>query len=233
MTSLVLEVNKRNLTGKAVRKLRKAGAIPAVLYGKAVSAIALEVPKSKFLRIFREAGENTVLKLAIADAGNLDVRDVLIHQVAADPLSGDPLHVDFYQVRLDEAVRVMVPLIFTGESAVVKNEAGVLVRALQEIEVEALPGKIPEAIEVDISRLATFDHAIHVSDLSVPAGVKVITPLGVTVAMAQPPRTGEELKALDETPLKAAAPEVMTEAEVKKKAAEEAAAAAAAAEQKK
>lgn len=227
--TLTLAAKKRDILGKAVRKIRNAGALPAVLYGRGIPSTALEVSASEFLRIFREAGENTVLKLAITDGGREDVRNVLIHDVSRDPLSGMPIHVDFYQVRMDEKVKVAVPLEFVGESPAVKNEGGVLVKSLQELEVEALPAHIPETIRVDIAPLATFDDAIYVRDLAIPPGVEVKVPADTAVASVQPPRGEEELKALEEAPT-AAAPEVVTEAEAKKKE-EEAQAAAEAVEE--
>lgn len=213
---LTLAAKKRGIYGKAVRKLRKSGVLPAVLYGHGVPSTALEIFQRDFLRVFREAGENTIVTLTIEEDGRQDVRNVLIHDVATDPITGMPIHVDFYQVRLDEKVKVAVPLVFVGESPAVKHEGGVLVKALQELEIEALPANIPEEITVDISSLATFEDAIYVRDLAIPEGVEVLVPGDSAVASVQPPRTEEELKALEEPPL-AAAPEVITEAEAKKK----------------
>jgi large subunit ribosomal protein L25 len=219
---LVLEANKRAVLGKAARKRRASGILPGVVYGRDVKAIPLEISRKEFLRVFKEAGENMVFKLAITEDGKRDVRNVLIHDVAVDSLARTPLHVDFYQVRLDEAVRVTVPLEFIGESPAVENDGGVLVKSLQEIEIEALPGKIPEAIQVDVSRLASFEDAIHVRDLAIPPDVKVVADLDSTVATVQPPRTDEELKALEQAPVAVAPEEIITEAQAKKKAEEEA-----------
>lgn len=216
LETLTLAAKKREIHGKAVRKIRKTGALPAVLYGRGMPSTSLEVSQNDFLRVFREAGENRVLKLAIADGGRQDVRNVLIHDVSRDPMSGEVLHVDFYQVRLDEKVKVTVPLVFAGESPAVKNEGGVLVKSLQELEIEALPTNIPEEITVDISSLATFGDSIYVRDLAIPANVEVVTAGDSAVASVQPPRTEEELKALEEAPAVGAA-EVITEAEAKKK----------------
>jgi large subunit ribosomal protein L25 len=217
MAELTLEAKKRSILGKAVRKLRSAGILPAVLYGRGIEPLPLEVSRAEFLKVFRKGGENAILKLDIKSGSESDVRNVLIHDVAIDALRGVPLHVDFYQVRLDEAVRVMVPLEFVGESPAVKNEGGILVRSLQEVEVESLPTKIPEKIEVDISKLVTFEDAIHVRDLVVSSDIKIITDKDATIATVQPPRSEEELKALEETPAPTP-PEVITEAEAKKKA---------------
>jgi large subunit ribosomal protein L25 len=116
---------------------------------------------------------------------------------------------------------VTVPLEFIGESPAVENDGGVLVKSLQEIEIEALPGKIPEAIQVDVSRLASFEDAIHVRDLAIPPDVKVVDDSDSTVATVQPPRTDEELKALEQAPVAVAPEEIITEAQAKKKAEEE------------
>lgn len=213
---ITLEAKKREITGKKVRKLCRAGILPGVLYGRGVETLPLEISQSEFLRVFQKAGENIVFELEIADFGKKDVRNVLIHDVSLNALSGRPFHVDFYQIRLDEVVRVAVPLVFVGESAAVENENGVFVKALQELEVEALPGDIPQEIEVDISSLATFEDAILVRDLRIAQNVKVLIEPETQIASVQPPRTDEELKALEQAPA-AAAPEIVTEAEEKKK----------------
>ncbi len=215
MPEILLEAKKREISGKAVKKLRKQGIMPAILYGHGINPVPVQVPREQFLKIFRKAGENTIFKLVIRDEKLEDVRDVLIHDVEFDPLDGLPIHADFYQVRLDEKVTVSVPLVFIGESPAVKNEGGILVKALQELEIEALPKDIPEEIKVDISKLLTFEDAIYVKDLDIPSGVKVLVLPDVVVALVQPPRSEEELKALEEAPV--ASPEVITEREAKKK----------------
>lgn len=217
---LILEANKRNIVGKAARKLRASGVIPGVLYGRGIDAVSLSVAQKDFTRLFKTAGENTVLKLALVDSsGERDVRDVLIHDVSIDALNGSVLHVDFYQVRMDEVVRVEVPIEIKGESPAVKNEGGILVKALQEVEVEALPGKIPESIDIDVSSLVAFDEAIHVRDLPTSGEYVIITDMDLIVVTVQPPRTEAELKSLEQAS-DSAAPTPMTEAEAKKKAME-------------
>lgn len=212
---ITLAATKRAVLGKAVRKLRRAGSVPAVLYGRGIKNVSLEVPAGDFERALDAAGENALLELSITDGEVRDSRNVLIHDVSRDPLTGKPVHVDFYQVRMDEAVRVGVPIVFIGESPAVKNEGGILVKSLQELEVETMPGNIPDSFEADISRLATFEDNLYVKDLAVPAGVKVLMDSETPVASVQPPRTEEELKALEEKPAEAPA-EVATEAEEKR-----------------
>jgi len=134
------------------------------------------------------------------------------------------MHVDFYQVRMDEAVRVAVPLEFVGSSSAIVTMGGILVKALQELEIESLPGAIPETIKVDISSLKTFEDNIYVRDLKVPSGVKVLADENTPVASVQPPRSEEELKALEEKPV-AEVREVIVETEEKKKEREAAASA--------
>ncbi len=118
------------------------------------------------------------------------VRDIQIH-----PLKGHITHIDFYQVRLDEEITAEIPLEFVGESPAVKDLGGTFVRNIDAVEVEALPQDLPHDIEVDISILDTFEKVIHVSDLKVPQGVKVMLEPGEVIALVQEPRTQEEIDA--------------------------------------
>lgn len=201
--------------GKIAKRLRRGGCLPAVLYGHGIESTPVEIGTVDFEKVFRLAGENTLIRLVIMNDKGGDVRNVLIHEVAMDPIKERPLHVDFYQVRMDEAVRVAVPLEFVGESSAVKNDGGILVKALQELEIEALPDLIPEKIEVDVSKLVTFDDAIYVKDLKAPLNAKVLAEGDTPVASVQPPRSEEELMALEEKPVEAVE-KVAVEVEEKK-----------------
>lgn len=224
---LTLEAKKRTETGRKVNALRKQGFIPAVVYGYKAEVQSISIPIKAFKKALAEAGESTLLIL------NVEGKDfnVLIHDVSLDPVKDQPIHADFLAVQMDKEVHTKVELEFIGESIAVKQEGGVLVKVMHEIEVSALPKDLPHTIEVDLNELRAIGDRIFVSNLSAP-NVKFLAPSDEVVALIDAPRTEEELKAELETE-PAATVEVMTEAETKKKVEEEAKAAAGEPEEKK
>jgi len=201
--TLELKAQVRNTVGKKLKTLREKGIIPAVVYGHGHKPISLEVNYEEFRNLFEKAGESTLLKLKIKNeklkTGEED-KNVLIHDIARDPMSDKFIHVDFYQVRMDKTLTAEVQLVFVGEASAVKNLDGILVKNITEVEVEALPKDLPHEIKVDISFLDSFDKRIRIKDLQLPIGVKVLAEPGEVVVSVKPPRTEEELKALEEKP---------------------------------
>lgn len=195
MDKIHLSAKTRTLTGKKVAGLRKAGDVPAVVYGHGKDAEAVAINHKLIEKVYSQAGGNKIVELKIGDA---KVENVLFQDVQQDSRTGAIIHADLYRVKMDEKIKTEVPLRFVGESTAVYQDEGTLVRPLDTIEVEALPGNLPEAIEVDISILDDFEKSIHVSDLKVPAGVEVLSEAEELVAKVEPPRTDEELAELDE-----------------------------------
>lgn len=177
MKRLKLEVEKRKILGKKVKKLRREGVLPGNIYGKDVKSLAVQVPVKEFDKVYKEAGETGLVDLAV----DSEVRPILIHNVQIDPLTDLPLHADFYQVNLKKKVKAMVPVVTVGEPKAVIDKVGLLLQPLSEIEVEALPKDLPEKIEVNVEHLAAVDEQIAVSDLKVPSGVTVLTDPGQVV----------------------------------------------------
>lgn len=153
--------------------IRKEDGIPAELYGHGFSNVHLSVSAKEFNQVFKEAGESTVIKLDIEGIDDKDV-NVLVHEISKNPLSDEFKHIDFYRLRMDEKVKTGVPLVFEGEAPAVKEKLGLLVKAVQELEVEALPADLPHEIKVDLSGLTTLGASISVNDLVLPKGVKVL-----------------------------------------------------------
>jgi len=209
--SMELQVQKREIFGKKVNSLRRENLIPAELYGHGLENIHLSVPAKEFSKLFKEAGESTII--------NLDLENkklpVLINDVSIDSLSDKIIHIDFYQVRMDEKITTSVPLEFTGVSAAVKEKEGILVRAVQEIEVEALPADLPHNIEVDISQLSDIGMSIHVKDLEIDKNVKILADPETVVATVTEPAKEEVV----EKPI--TVEEVKVEGEEKKEEGEE------------
>lgn len=164
-----LAVQKREQFGKKVKALRESGLIPAELYGHSVENLHLAVPKKDFAKVLKSAGESTMIQLVIGGAK----RPVMIHEVMVDPVTDEVTAVDFYQVRLDEKIKVKVPIVFTGEAPAVKEKQGVLVKALTELEVEALPADLPREITVDLMGLKDIGQNIQIKDLKISANAKV------------------------------------------------------------
>lgn len=213
MDKIELAAAKRTALGKHNRQLRAAGLVPAVLYGRGVkSTESLEVPARLLERVYRRAGGNKIVALKVGDGR---ARNVLIYDVQREPARGDLMHVDFYAVRMDEALKAEVPIRFVGESTAVYQDEGTLVKNLETVEVECLPADLPESLEVDISVLDSFDKTITLADLPLPAGVTLVAEdLGMVVAKVEPPRTEEEMAELDEAVNEAAElPEAVKEEE--------------------
>jgi large subunit ribosomal protein L25 len=168
--------------------------IPGILYGRKIENVMVWLDRKKFTNLYEETGESTVFKLAL---DGKDERNVLIKEVQKDVLSGEPRHVDFYQVRMDEEIEAEVELVFKGESAAVKEFGGILVKNMDAINVKCLPGDLPPEIEVDIEPIKTFDDYIYVKDLPVSEKVEVLVDAETVVAMVSPPRSEEELTDLE------------------------------------
>ncbi len=200
---LKLSAKLRRTSGRQNNQLREKGFIPVILYGQKVKSLPLSVRASDLNRIYKEAGESTLIKMDI-EGGEEEVRIkermVLINDVSRDPVTDKIIHADLYQVKMNQIITVEAPLIFVGESEAVEKDDGVLIKNIQQLEVEALPQDLPHQIEVDISPLKTFDDIIRVKDLKVSQGVKIKADKEETIALVSPPRSQEELEALEEAP---------------------------------
>ncbi|MDR3519446.1 MAG: 50S ribosomal protein L25 [Candidatus Pacebacteria bacterium] len=150
--------------------LRKAGEIPAVFYGAGKKNTPISLSTIEFKKIWRDAGESSAISIKTTE-GNVDV---LIHEVQVDPVTDEPIHVDFLAIDMKKKIRVEVPLVFQGVSNAVKSGIGNLVKVLHEVEIEALPADLPHDLAVDISKLEGLDSQVFVSDIKLPTGVVVI-----------------------------------------------------------
>lgn len=204
MDRLSLHAEERKVLGKKVKNLRKDGKLPGHVFGKGVDGESVSVDGKTFLKTFKEAGETGVIDLKI---GAEKVRPVMVRGVQVDPVSGDPIHIDFYQVNLSQKVKVPVPLVLIGEQpeSVHLGETIVL-QTLQEIEVEALPTDLVENIEVDITSLKNVDDAITVGQLNYDRSkLTVSAPEEEIVVKLAPAVTEEMQKLMEEQAAEAAA----------------------------
>ena len=163
MAHIKLEAHARTLTGNQARKLRRDGIIPAVIFSKDFGSQNIQVSFSDFFRVYREAGKNNVIDLML-DGKKLPV---IVNGMDVHPVKSVPRHVDFFSVNLKEKVVAAVPVVLTGESSGVKDQGLVLIQDLEEIEVSALPDKLPNEITLDITDLKEIGDHYTVGDLSV------------------------------------------------------------------
>lgn len=189
---LSLSAKIRKDLGKKTKALRKKGILPAVLYGPKIKSQALEVDLKVFEKLYKEAGENTLISLELE--GSKEKYLVLIHNPAKDPLTGVFLHVDFYQPSLEEKIEALIPIVLKGESLAVKDLGGTLIKNVSEIKVKALPQNLPKELVVDISSLNTFEDRILVKDLQVAEGLEILkAPDEIAISVAPPEKVEEEL----------------------------------------
>jgi large subunit ribosomal protein L25 len=194
MDRISLNAEERDVLGKKVKNLRKAGKLPGHVYGKGLETEHVSVDSKTFLATFKEAGETGLIDLKI---GSEKVRPVLIRGVDHDPVSGNPLHIDFYQVNLTQKVTVPVPIELIGEEPekVHLGEAIVL-QTLNEVQLEALPTDLIEKIEVDITSLKEIDDAILVKDLKFDRTKLTLSADEEEVVVKLAPAVSAEMEAL-------------------------------------
>src|SRR3989344_2937170 len=184
-TKIQLEAQKREVLGSGVKKLRRDGYVPAVLYGKNQEAIPLQVLLKDFSKTLNAAGESTLVYVNVGSQSY----PTIIHDVSRDSLTDGILHADFYKVRLDEKIKTSVPVVFISEAPAVKDLGGIFVRNVNELEVEALPQDLPHEISIDISSLKNFGDQILVKDIKLGSDVKIEADADVILATVQPPKT--------------------------------------------
>jgi large subunit ribosomal protein L25 len=166
-----------------------------------------------FEKIFRSAGQSTLIDLTIGDAKPVKV---LIQDTQINPLTDKIIHVDFRQVKMSEKINAEILLKFIGDAKAVKELGGMLVKNMDKIKVKCLPDSLVHEIEVDISSLDTFEKTIYVRDLKVPAAIEVLEHANEPVVNVAPPRSEEELKSLEEK-VEMKVEDVKVETEEKKK----------------
>lgn len=174
--------------GESNNALREQGEVPAVIYGPERKDAVVKVNEKELRRVYHEAGTSSLIDFELDGEKN----KVLIYEIQKHPVSGDPLHVDFYQPPLEERFEVEVPLEFIGESNAVENLNGTLVRDVTRVKVETLPQEIPDKIEVDISSLEEFSDDIQIKDLETPEGVEILEDSEIIIASVVPPKDVEE-----------------------------------------
>lgn len=217
MTQVTLQAEPRNIGRHANRELRNAERVPGVIYGQKMEALPVSMDR-KALGIALHAAGGRTIEMQIPGQAQLHV---LAREIQRHPVKHNVLHIDFLAVSMTEKVRLDVPVVTEGHGPIFSTPDAVLVRNLDAVEIECLPGDIPEHLVADLSTLITVDDEILVKDLAVPAGVKVLTDGSHIVFSVTLSRAGlmeeEEEAAAAEAPA-AAEVEVVTKRKPKEEA---------------
>jgi len=195
MDKIVISATTRNSFGKKNAELRKDGKIPGVVYGNSKENAIVALDAKIFKRVFASAGHSAIVELKIDEGAG---ENVLIQDIDMDPVRNEISHADFYRVNMNKTIRTEVPLHFIGEAPAVFQQEGSLFKNIEEVEVETLPANLPPHIEIDISSLDDFSKSIHISDIKVPEGVEILEDTEQLICKVDPPRSEEEMAALDE-----------------------------------
>lgn len=212
-----LSAEPRTVTGKQVNRLRRAGWVPAVMYGHGFEPLPLQLKERQLRQVLAHVTGSQLISVKIGSQSEPEM--ALVRDVQRNPIKGSLLHIDFYRVRMDERLRTEIPLVLEGESPAVRQKEGILLQGLSTIEVECLPSDLVGAITVDLSSLVKIDQSIYVRDLAIPAGIEVLTDPDEMVVRVVP--LAEEEIAEGAPAVEAAEVEVITEAKAEKEAGEE------------
>jgi large subunit ribosomal protein L25 len=184
-----LVATDRQVTGKAVARLRREGRLPAVVYGHGVASTNVSVDSHEFELLRRKAGPNTLIDLTV---DGKRPNPVLVHDIQVHPVSRKPLHIDLFLVRMTEELTVDVPLVPIGVSPAIEEANGTLIHATESVRVRALPDHLPQSIQYSIESLVDFETAIHVRDLDIPSDVTLLNDPDDLVARVMQPRVEAE-----------------------------------------
>ena len=171
MEGLTIEASKRDILGKKTRFLRRQGITPAHLFGHGLESLALECDTAKLQRIIARAGRTRLIALGIK--GDKEPRSVFIKEIQRNACTGELLHVDLFQVRKTERVRVDVPIVLVGEAPAMKGKGYTLTHSLTRLSIECLPDQLPPQIEVDLSPLEEVGQAIYLRDIHLSPDITV------------------------------------------------------------
>jgi len=168
-----LAAKKRSVFGSKVKRLRREGWVPGVMYGHGFESVSLKFDKYELRGVLSQVGGSQLVNINVEGAEEPEF--ALLREVQRDVISNDLLHVDFYRVMMTQTITTEIPLLNRGESPVAEQKEGILLFGIAEIEVECLPGDLVDALEVDLAELTEVGQAIHVEDLAVPPGIDVLT----------------------------------------------------------
>ncbi len=204
MEKIVLKATSRQVTGKQVRALRREGLLPAVVYGRQIEPYAISLEHHSTSMVLEGVGGSTLMTVEVD--GN--PHNVVVRQKQRDPVTGSLLHLDFLEVSMTEKMRVMVRIELVGSAPAVTELDGVMVTGQEVLEIESLPGNLPETIQIDLSSLKEIGDGIFVRDIAALDGVEILTDSEEMIVLITTPIAEEELE-VEEEEAAEAEPEVI------------------------
>ena len=207
MDAIELNASKRTVRGSQVKRLRREGWLPGVIYGLGAESMALQLEIKEVSRTISRLGGSTLVDLVIDGK----THKVLLKEIQRDVIRRTPIHVDFLEVALDVRIKAVVPIELLGESPAVRDLAAVLVQAILEVEVEALPMDLPDRLSVDQGLLEEMDSIITIADLGTVEGVSILNEPESVIARVtyQIEEEEEEEEILEEELIEGMEPEVI------------------------
>jgi large subunit ribosomal protein L25 len=206
MADKSFKISSRTVVGKKTRFLRHQGLTPAHLFGHNIDSLPVQCSTSELQHTIAKKGTTRLLDVTLS--GEKEPRSVFIREIQRDALSGELIHVDFYQVNKNERIRVAVPVVLVGEAPASKLKNNIIEQLVNELEIESLPGELPPQIEVDITPLTDVNNSISIRDLKLKKGVIVLAaPELLLVKVSAIAEEKEEIPvAVAATPAEVAAP---------------------------
>jgi len=190
MEEVVLNAEKRNVVGKQVRALRRQGKLPAVIYGHGIEPLVISLNQREASRILLSLSASHLVVIKVDDQPHT----TLVREKQRHPVKGHMIHIDFQEVSMTERLRAQVRLDIVGDAPAVKNYNGIIVVNMEELEVEALPGDLPDRLTVNINTLENIGDAIHVRDIQLPPAVDMVEdPNEIIVVVTAPALAIEEV----------------------------------------
>ena len=204
MEQIELRATTRGVLGKKVRFLRRQGITPTHLFGHNIKSAELQCDTPHLQQVLAQAGKTRLINLKIDKTKNPN--NVMVREIQKDPRTGELVHVDFYQVRMEEKIRLEVPVVFIGEAPALKSKENSLLHELNSLTIECLPDKVPANVEVDLSSLTEAEQAIRVKDIALGDEISVLNDLEQMVAKISS-RPMEIVEAVEEVAEAPEAPE--------------------------
>ena len=190
--AIELTCKTRDVIGKKTAALRRQGIIPVHLFGRGLESLTLECDSKELQSVLAHAGSTRLIDIKV---GKQKSKKVLVREVQRNPIKGSVLHVDFYQVNMEQKVKLQIPIHFVGDAPALKNVKGtVLSHEVTHLNIECLPDAIPDKIDVELKTLVNEGDAVHVKDVAVPEGIIITDHPGQLIARVSVPKVKEEAK---------------------------------------